>query len=142
MSLTVLCFVVASSLYTGFQWTIRVVVYPQFNNVPPADFVAYEQSHQQRVAVAVGPLFAALVLCSAAMLVRPPQQGQPWVPILLAVLVALLLGVTAFSAVPLHRRLSTGFDVDAHRRLLQVDAVRLLIAVAATGLSIWLLAQE
>jgi hypothetical protein len=32
--------------------------------------------------------------------------------------------------VPLHRRLSAGFDAAAHRRLLRVDLVRVLAATA------------
>lgn len=41
-----------------------------------------------------------------------------------AVLLAAAVALTAFGAAPIHGRLTGGFDVDHHRRLLRIDAVR------------------
>jgi hypothetical protein len=46
-----------SAAYAGFQWTVRVLVYPQFAQVPPDAFAGYGRSHQRRVTRVVGPLF-------------------------------------------------------------------------------------
>lgn len=117
--------------YAGFQWTVRVLVYPQFARVPPAAFPAYERDHQRLVTRVVGPLFAGQGITTLLLLaVRP--EGVPLLPVLAgAACLAAVLGVTAFLAVPLHRRLDAGWDARAHRRLLRVDGVRVAGAVAA-----------
>jgi hypothetical protein len=117
----------STCLYAGFQWTIRVLVYPQFAAVGPAEFAAYERLHQRRVSFAVGPLFAFFGVSALAALVVCPGVASG----VAAGCFAAILAVTAFAAVPLHRRLTGGFDQAAHRRLVIVDSVRLGLAVAA-----------
>ena len=132
---TAFVFAIASAGYLGFQWTIRLLVYPQFAQVPSQAFVAYAQEHQRRVSFVVGPLFLAQGLSALAVTVAPPD-GVPW---LLAVAALLSVGgvfaVTGLLAVPMHRRLSTGWDEAAHRRLLRVDAVRLALAAVSVVLA-------
>lgn len=136
MTWTASAFVVATALYAGFQWTIRMVVYPQFSGVGSADFVAYERAHQRRVSVTVGPLFAALVVATGALIAWPPA-GVPWWSLAVAVvLLMVILGMTALLAVPLHRRLGAGFEAASHRRLLAVDSVRLAAALADVALAV------
>jgi hypothetical protein len=132
VSLTALAFLIAACLYAGFQWTIRLLVYPQFAQVPTSDFPAYERNHQRLVLLAVGPLFAALGLTALAVLLDPPAGLSRWIAALAAVLVAALLALTAGAAVPLHRQLSIAFDARQHRQLLAVDSGRLILA----GLSV------
>jgi hypothetical protein len=140
VSLTAVAFVVASALYTGFHWTIRVLAYPQFAQVPADAFVPYERNHQRLVSIAVGPLFAALVVTALAVLVDRPDGTPLWEPILGVGLVGVILAVTALVAVPLHGRLGTGFDLRTHRRLLAVDAVRLGAAALTTAVAVAVLA--
>ncbi|CAN5588139.1 hypothetical protein BH10ACT8_BH10ACT8_10560 [soil metagenome] len=139
MSLTALAFLISSCLYTGFQWTIRLVVYPQFTEVPDTAFARYERMHQRRVSVAVGPLFVSWGVAALALLARPPAATARLVPLVAALLVGLVLAVTAFGAVPLHSRLSEGFDAAVHRRLLAVDGVRLALSVAASAVAVYLI---
>jgi hypothetical protein len=122
-----------TSLYAGFQWTIRVVVYPQFATVPAAAFAAFEARHQQLVTVAVGPLFVADGGASIAAFVVGPRGPAA----LAAACLLIVLALTALAAVPLHRQLSDGFDAAAHRRLLIVDSGRLVAAVIAVGAAVW-----
>lgn len=128
-----------TAAYAGFQWTVRVVVYPQFAQVPAAAFAAYERSHQRLVTRVVGPLFAGQGVTTLLLLaVRP--AGVPLLPVLAgAALLAVVLGVTAFLAVPLHRRLDSGWDPAAHRRLLRVDTLRVAAATAGTATAAWAL---
>lgn len=136
MSVTAVALVVATSLYCGFQWTVRLVVYPQFAGVGRTEFAAYELAHQRRIAVAVGPLFAALVIATGAVVLDPPG-GVAWELVAASVvLVGVVLGVTGLLAVPLHRALSAGFDADVHRRLLAVDSIRLLAASLDTVVAV------
>jgi len=116
-----------------------VLVYPQFAEVPPTAFAAYERSHQRRITWLVGPLFLGQGGTTLALLVARPA-GTPLLPVLAgAACLAVVLGVTALLAVPLHRRLDRGWDAAAHRRLLRVDAVRVAAASAGTAAAMWAL---
>ncbi len=133
MTVTAALLLVATALYAGFQWTIRIVVYPQFASVPGEEFVPYETRHQQLVSRAVGPLFVADGAATIAAFVVGPRLPAAVAGACLAV----VLGVTAFGAVRLHRVLSGGFDADAHRQLLRVDTVRLVAAMGAVAAAVW-----
>ena len=132
MHLPAVAFALASAAYLGFQTTIRLLVYPQLARVPAAGFPAYERAHQKRVTVLVAPLFASLVLTSAAVALLPPPGAPRALALAAVVPTAVLLAVTAAGAVPQHRRLERGLDERAHRRLLAVDTVRLVAAAAGT----------
>ena len=137
MTLTAVLLLAATALYAGFQWTIRIVVYPQFASVPGETFARYEARHQQLVSRAVGPLFVADGAATIAAFVVGPRLPAGVAGACLAV----VLGVTAFGAVPLHRTLSDGFDADVHRRLLRVDTVRLVAAAGAVAAAAWYAVQ-
>ena len=92
-----------TAAYAGFQWTVRGLVYPPFDQVP---------------AGASGRLRAAAPL--PAVLVGAACLGA-------------VLALTALGAVPQHRRLSSGWDDDAFRRLLRVDTLRAVTATAGTA---------
>lgn len=127
-------YLVTVGVYAGFQWTVRIVVYPALADVPASAFVAYLSAYQRRVTYLVGPLFAALLLTTALV----ATQGS--IPVgaraLALVLLAVILATTAFAAVPAHRTLSKGWDVGAHRYLLRADAVRVAAATAQAGLAL------
>lgn len=128
---------VLTAAYAGFQWTVRIVVYPQFAAVPPLAFAAFERSHQRLVTRVVGPLFAGQGLTTLLLLGLRPA-GVPLLPVLAgAVALAVVLVVTALLAVPLHRRLDRGWDPAAHRRLLGVDGLRVAAATAGTAAVAW-----
>jgi hypothetical protein len=135
-------FLAAGTAYAGFQWTVHLVVYRQFAAVPAAAFADYEGAHQRRISVLVAPLFAALVLSTGWLLIDRPAAVPGWAALAAAAMVAVIIGVTAFGAVPLHRRLGAGWDAAAYRRLLRVDLVRTLAAtgVAAFGVAFGVLA--
>ncbi|WP_448638939.1 DUF1772 domain-containing protein [Geodermatophilus sp. URMC 63] len=127
-----------TAAYAGFQWTVRALVYPQFAGVPAAAFPAYERAHQRRVSRVVGPLFAGQAGTTLWLLAARPGR-VPLAPVLAgAACLAVVLGVTALLAVPLHRRLGEGWDAGAHRRLLRVDTVRAVAATAGTLAAAWL----
>jgi len=138
MSLLAVAHLALVAGYAGFQWTVRVLVYPQFAGVGEG-FAAYERAHQQRVTRVVGPLFVGQGVTTVWLLVLLLRGDVPALPVLgSAVCLAVVLGVTAAGAVPLHRRLDVGWDADAHRRLLRVDSVRVAAASANVVLAGWL----
>ena len=127
----------STSAYAGFQWTIRVVAYPQLAEVPGPAFTTYLAAYQRRVTYLVGPLFAALLLTTALVAVDAAvgAGGKALAVLLLGV----VLGATAFAAVPQHSRLSAGWDAAAHRRLLTADTVRVVAATLDAALALVLM---
>jgi multisubunit Na+/H+ antiporter MnhB subunit len=121
-----------TAAYAGFQWTVRGVVYPQFDQVPAGAFAAYERRHQQRISRVVGPLFAGQLVTTAWLLATRPS-GALFAG---AACLAAVLLLTALGAVPLHRRLTGGWDDAAFRRLLRVDALRAVAATAGTAAAV------
>lgn len=142
MSWLLVAHLVLVSAYAGFQWTVRVVVYPQFALVPtdpPAAFTRYELAHQQRITRLVGPLFGGQVLTTAGVLAFRPDDAPPTAALGAVVMLMLVLALTGLLAVPLHRKLSSGWDDAAFRRLLRVDAFRVAAATANVGVAVVLL---
>jgi len=131
-------YLAATFAYAGFQWTVRVVVYPQLALVPPESFGQYLETYQRRVSLLVGPLFGALVLTTGWL--AQSDQVAVAARVLAVVLLGVLLVVTALLAVPLHGRLSRSWDAAAHRRLLRVDEVRVLVASVSAVLALVLAA--
>ena len=127
----------ATSAYAGFQWTIRVVAYPQLADVPGQAFTTYLAAYQRRVTSLVGPLFAALVVTTGLVALDGDvgAVGRALAVLLLGV----VLGATAFAAVPQHSRLSAGWDPAAHCRLLDADTVRVVAATLNAALALVLL---
>lgn len=128
-------YLVATCLYAGFQWTVQLLVYRQFPRVPAAAFPAYERAHQRLVVRVVGPLFAALVLAAAAMVLQRPAAVPPWALATAVALLAVLFAVTWLRAVPQHRRLTRAWDARAYAALLRWDAVRTVVATAQAALA-------
>lgn len=127
----------ATCAYAGFQWTIRVVAYPQLAEVPGPAFTTYLAAYQRRVTYLVGPLFAALVV-TTALVALDGDVGDVG-RVLPVLLLGVVLGATAFAAVPQHSRLSAGWDAAAHRRLLTADTVRVVAATLDAALALALL---
>lgn len=127
----------ATCAYAGFQWTIRVVAYPQLAQVPGPAFTTYLAAYQRRVTYLVGPLFAALVVTTALVALDGGvgDAGR----VLSVLLLGVVLGATAFAAVPQHSRLAAGWDADAHHRLLTADTVRVVAATLDAALALALL---
>ena len=125
-------------MYAGFQWTVQVVVYRQFAAVPQDAFPRYEDLHQRRISYLVGPLFGALVLSTGWLGFDRPPTVPGWAPVVAAALLAVVLGATAFLAVPQHRRLGVAWDPVAYRALLRADLIRVIAATASLALAVWL----
>ncbi len=98
----------------GLIWTVQLVHYPLFAQVGADTFCAYHARHTRQITWIVAPLMA-VELGTAALLV---VLGA-WAPWLLGSLVplAFIWLATWRVQIPLHVRLSAGFDAEVHRRL-------------------------
>jgi hypothetical protein len=124
-------FLAAASAYAGFQATVTLVVYPTLSHVRAAH---WRQAHD-RHSRAVRPLVAVTYLALAATGAWWLATDWSAVAAVAVVLAALSMAVTAVLAAPLHRRLVRRDDA-ALTRLLGVDKLRTLLAIAAAGVAI------
>ena len=138
MSLLVVAHLALAAGYAGLQWTVRVLVYPQFAAVPPAAWPAFHAGHTRRIARLVGPLFAGQLATTAVLLLTRPPGAPPAAALCGAGCLAVVLLVTGLVAVPQHRRLADRFDAAAHGRLLRADTVRVLAATGSVLAAGWL----
>lgn len=130
MSWTAQAYLAVAAAYAAFQWTVRLLVYPQFAMVDRIDFAAYEIAHQRRITPLVGVLFLALGV-GALLLFGWPPPGRSHLPGLVGgLIVAAILGLTAVGAVPRHTTLRAGWNDPAFRTLLRIDSARVVLATA------------
>lgn len=112
---------ILTSMLAGLCWTIQAVVYPQFANVPAAQFPAYHAAHMSRITWVVAPLMLGELVLSGLMV----YQLGTVVAWGLAALTGLVWLSTALIQVPLHRRLERdGLDLAVVQRLVRSNWIR------------------
>ena len=115
---------VATATMVGLIWFVQVVHYPLFAAVGSDGFAEYEQKHQQRTSLVVGPLMAAEGITGVWLaLVPPPGVGRLWPLIGLAVL-AVVHASTVLLQVPQHTALAAGYDPARVNRLVRTNWIR------------------
>lgn len=116
---------IASTLFlAGVIWFVQVVHYPLFSSVGERQFANYEVQHTGRTTWIVAPPMLIEAATSLLLIwIRPPTLGlgTAFVGLLL---VGLIWGSTFTMQVPLHARLSIGFEPTLHRDLLATNWVR------------------
>ncbi len=121
----------------GVLWVVQLAVYPLFDAVGSAGFIAYHRRYNRAVSCVVAPLMLAEV-ASALALVLQGVRG----PLFLGSLAALAtIWLMTFSVqVPLHVRLARGYDATAHRQLVLTNWFRTAAWTArAVLVGLWLL---
>lgn len=108
----------------GLIWVVQLVHYPLFDRVAPAAFPAFHASHSRRISLIVVPAMALEALLALLLFLRPPAGWGAGLATAGLLLVMLNAASTAFLQVPLHRRLSRGYDREAHRSLVRTNLVR------------------
>ncbi len=119
---------------TGIIWFVQIVHYPLFRHIGSADFLGYEAEHATRTGWVVGPLMCLELVTSVLLLWarwRPAEvsEASAWLG---AGLVGIIWMSTAFLQVPLHNRLTSGFDLQAVDRLIATNWIRTLAWTART----------
>lgn len=138
--------VAAAAAHVGVQWVVHLVVYPALADCAgTADADRSRRDHGRRMSVAIAPVYAAVVVTTAAVVVTgiPAGGSRAALSVLAGSVVLAVLATTAFGAVPVHRALR-GAPVEAvtalHVRLARTDVARLVLSVVhlvllvATGL--------
>ncbi len=121
----------ATWFMVGLIWFVQIVHYPLMGKVPASGFVAYSEGHQRRTTWVVGPTMIVEAGCAIVLAFLPQAHAADspvrWVGLGLLV----LIWTSTFAVqVPLHARLSSGFDERVWRRLVHTNWVR---TIAWTG---------
>jgi hypothetical protein len=113
--------VLVTAALTGLIWTVQLAVYPHFSAVGREAFADYHRRYVRGITAVVAPLIGAEILTAAGLLwlgVRGPLfLGS-------LVLIVMIQAITFAVEVPLHRKLSAGFDATAHRQLVLTNWAR------------------
>ena len=106
---------------TGLIWTIQWVHYPLWEHIGEDKFPAYHARHMWLITCVVGPLAVAEAGSAGLLFWLGERSLLFWVS-LVALVVAWIS--TFFFQVPLHGRLSGGFDHPTFRRLIATNWLR------------------
>ncbi len=130
---------VASCIFmTGVILVIQLIHYPSFVQIEKTQFVRFHSHHSRALAVVAGPAMT-VELFSAVWI------GMSGTPAFIANLlgVAMLWGLTFLVSVPLHNRLSRGFDERSWRRLVRTNWLRTFLwSARSAGWLAWILAKD
>lgn len=121
MSVLFFAHAAATWALVGLIWTVQLVHYPLFAEVGPEHFGGYHARHTRQITWVVAPLMGVELV--SAVLLFAEGHREFW---FLASGVALALNwlSTWLVQIPLHNRLATGFDSEAHRRLVKTNWLR------------------
>ena len=130
----------AAAYLTGLIWTVQIVHYPSFEQVPKAAWAAFHAAHTRRMSYVVllpmvVELGLAVWLAWAGRALLP--SGSSWWSL---ALVGLIWAATFFISVPFHNRLAEGYDYIAIDGLIRTNWIRTLAWTARAVLLGWLLA--
>lgn len=120
----------------GLIWAVQLAVYPHFSAVGREAFPAYHRRYVRGISFVVVPLIGTEVVTAALLLVEGVRG-----PLFLGslVLIGMIWLVTFAVEVPLHRKLSAGFEPEAHRHLVLANWARTLGWTArAVMIGFWL----
>jgi hypothetical protein len=123
----------------GLIWMVQVVHYPLFARVGSAEFAGYAAAHAHLITYVVGPLMLLELMTAIVLLAQWPPALPGWIGWLGLALVGVIWLTTMFVSVPLHARLATGFDAQAHALLVGTNWIRTLAWTARGLLMAWLL---
>lgn len=109
---------------TGVIWIIQLVQYPFFAQVGAENFQKYHASHSFWITPVVAPAMILELITSIFLIVYPPENIDSkliWLGLFLAITV---WASTFFLQIPMHEKLSQGFDASAHSFLVNSNWVR------------------
>ena len=122
----------------GLIWFVQLVHYPMFAAVGRGAFSSYEQEHQQRTTWLVTPLMLAELL-TALLLLSAGLQGADRMAAWIGLALLLVIWTsTAVLQVPLHQKLTSGFDrVSAETRFFRSSSSRAIDSSASRPANSW-----
>jgi hypothetical protein len=115
----------ASTLYmTGVIWLIQLVQYPFFSKVGESKFVEYHAAHTIWITPVVAPMMIVELATSFFLIFYPPTAIDAKLLYVGLILTLIVWASTFFLQVPMHDKLSQGFDSNAHAFLVNSNWIR------------------
>jgi len=125
----------------GLVWTVQRVHYPAFHRFVPERFIECAAIHRRDITPVVAPFMVVELLASVGFVFLRPAAIPAWVPVASLVPVGVIWISTFVLQVPLHTRLSTGFDADAIQRLVWTNWLRTVAWTARAAMIAWALVR-
>ena len=116
------CHLLATVFMVGLIWFVQVVHYPLFNRISGDASIQYATEHQRRTAWVVGlPMLAEGI--TTLWLFFDPIDGR-LLPLLGGLFLLKIHLSTIFLQIPLHKKLSEGYEREVVRKLVATNWVR------------------
>ena len=125
----------------GVILVVQFVHYPLFRLVGTPTYAEYQAEHMRRITWIVAPLMTTELVTAGLLVWTPPAALPAWQAWVGLALVVFIWGATGLVQVPLHSRLTDGFDAAAHRRLVRTNGLRTAAWTLRAGLALWMLAR-
>lgn len=123
--MTVVLASIASTLFmAGVIWFVQLVHYPLFASVGPSQFARYEIEHAGRTTWIAAPAMLIEAATSVLLLWVRPDAISMEIAAAGGLLTGLIWVSTFAMQVPLHARLSIGFEPSLHRSLVATNWIR------------------
>ncbi|MBC8127351.1 MAG: hypothetical protein H8M99_09455 [Gloeobacteraceae cyanobacterium ES-bin-144] len=107
----------------GLIWIIQIVHYPLLKNVGQSEFIAFHERHMALISCVVGPLMLVEISSAGSLLLLGERSFL--FGISLAAL-ALVWASTTLLQIPLHRKLTHGYNAVTIDRLVSTNRWRTL----------------
>ena len=116
------CHLVATVFMVGLIWFVQVVHYPLFDRISGDASIQYAAEHQRRTAWVVGlPMLVEGI--TTLWLFFDPINGR-LLPLLGGLILLKIHLSTIFLQIPLHKKLSQGYEREVVRKLVATNWVR------------------
>jgi hypothetical protein len=138
--IVLLIHVAATLAMVGLIWFVQIVHYALFDRVEATGFADYHRGHMKRTTWVVAPLMLVELGTAIWLVYAYPDVRFLW-PWWNLGLLAVAWVSTFLLQVPQHRRLTQGFDVQAHRHLVMTNWLRTLVWSGRGLLVLWALGQ-
>ncbi len=116
------CHLVATVFMVGLIWFVQVVHYPLFNRISGDASIQYAAEHQRRTAWVVGlPMLVEGI--TTLWLFFDPINGR-LLPLLGGLVLLEIHLSTVFLQIPLHKKLSKGYEREVVRKLVATNWIR------------------
>ena len=116
-------FVLYSAINSGLVvliWLVQVIIYPGMHGWDQDRFPDLHKNYTTRISFIVVPLMLGQAALALNQLITVPGSAA----VVQALLIGAVWGATIFISVPLHRKLSEGYEVGTVNRLITTNWLR------------------
>lgn len=101
-------------------WLVQIIIYPSMHSWDQSAFSEIHKRYSLKISLIVGPLILAQTFLAVRQLITTPGL----ISMVQLLLIVSVLAVTALISVPLHQRLSGGYQAHDVDRLIHTNWLR------------------